>query len=206
MAAPGPLVAHGIRRRLNDRVLFDDLSFTLEPGRILGVVGPSGCGKTTLLRALAWLDPLDAGTVTLAGRDPRQWGVPAYRGRVTYVPQAPVVYLGTPADHVDEVKTYRGRRGAWTDPRGIASGWGLPIDSWDRRWDELSGGERQRAALAIALAGDPDVLLLDEPTSALDEAATAAVEDDLRGRSCVWVSHDPARLARLADRVIEPAP
>jgi len=201
-----PFEARGLTRRLGDRTLFEGFSFRLEPGRILGVTGPSGCGKSTLLRSLAWLDPLDAGTVTLGGKDPRGWGIAAYRARVVYVPQTPVVFLGTPADSAIEAASFGGRAGRpGSDPRAIAAAWGLPDAAWDQRWDELSGGERQRAALALALAAEPDVLLLDEPTSALDEASASAVEASLAGRSCVWVSHDPARLERMTDHVRVPA-
>ena len=156
-----------------------------------------------MLRGLAWLDPV-AGDVTLGGRAPREWGVPEYRSRVVLVPQAPVIFPCTPAETAAETAGFAGRRGRDPgEPREIAARWGVGTELWDRRWEALSGGERQRIALALAVAADPDVLLLDEPTSALDEAATAAVESDLSGRACVWVSHDPAQLGRVASRVLE---
>ena len=74
--------AQALRRVIDDRVLFSDLSFTLAPGEVLALRGPSGSGKSTLLRCLAWLDVPDGGAPLLGGRPPGDWGPPAWRGRV----------------------------------------------------------------------------------------------------------------------------
>ena len=188
--------------RIGGRVLFEDVSFTLGSGDVLGVSGPSGSGKTRLLRALCGLDAPFAGTVTLDGADLASLGPSTWRRRVLYVPQTPPVFPGTPADLQAEVAGW-GEASSGPDPHALAVEWGLPDAAWTERWSTLSGGERQRAALAIALGRGPDVLLLDEPTSALDPAAAAAVERSLTGRTAVWVSHDPRQLDRVAGARLE---
>lgn len=192
-------VVRGLRRTVGERALFDELDFTLGPGEILAVRGPSGAGKTTLLRLLAWLDPIEAGEILLAGRSPGDYGAPAWRARVAYVAQRPPLFDGSPAE---TLAWSRGLKAAAPggDPVALAERWGLPAAAWGAPWSRLSGGEVQRAALALALARDPEVLLLDEPTSALDPGAAAAVEAALRGRRAVLVTHDRALAERLATR------
>lgn len=190
--------------RIGDRVLFDSVSFALEPGESLAVCGRSGVGKTLLLRALAWLDPICCGRVTLGGRRPEAWGAPGWRVRVTYVAQRPAVMPGTPAEHAAEITRLAAQRGREVaNPVAIAERWGLPADAWKRAWSRLSGGEQSRAALAIAVAHNPDVLLLDEPTAAVDDASSACIERDLRGRTVVWVTHDSRQASRVASQVLE---
>jgi ATPase subunit of ABC transporter with duplicated ATPase domains len=91
------------------------------------------------------------------------------------------------------------------DPAVLAAEWGLAESYFDQSWSTLSGGESQRASLAIALALEPDVLLLDESTSSLDEQATLQVEDTLSrlGIPVVMVSHDSAQIVRFCNRRIE---
>jgi ABC-type iron transport system FetAB ATPase subunit len=193
------LVVTGLRQRIGERVLFDGLHFTLPPGEILAVQGASGSGKSCLLRILAWLDPPDHGTITLGGRSPVQWGVPRWRRQVAWLAQTPPRYPGTP----EETWKFAGTLGdEGGDPVRLAAGWGLPEAMWQQPWARLSGGEAQRAALAIALARRPAVLLLDEPTSALDADAAAAVEADLKGQRAVLVTHDDAQAARLAQKTL----
>lgn len=196
------LQGRGLRRVIEDRVLFDNIDISLHEGETLLVTGPSGCGKSTLLRALAGLDVLAAGTLTLQGRPFARWGPTAWRAAVCLVPQQPPDSALTPAEtnaRIQQLLIHRGN--THVDPRPIAVEWGLAADRWMVPWSRLSGGERQRAALALALARHPTVLLLDEPTAALDATTAAAVERSLRGRSCVWVTHDAEQTKRVADRV-----
>lgn len=189
--------AEGLARRIGERTLFRDVDLRLEPGETVVVRGPSGSGKSELLRTLAWLREPDAGTLRLDGRTPAQWGAPAWRARVSYVPQSPPAVLRTPAQAAERVASLAERPEAPDDPRALAAEWGLADGTWDQPWSELSGGERQRAWLAIVLARKPAVLLLDEPTSALDAEAAGAVEASLGPRTKVWVTHDAEQAARL---------
>ncbi len=198
MAEAAPrLVARGLRRSVGGRAVLAGLDLAVPRGGTLVVRGPSGAGKTVLLRALAWLDPLDGGEVRLDGRTPREWGVPAWRARVAWLPQQPATPEGSPADLARRLAGLRAVRHA-RDPLDLARRLGLDAARWRRRWQELSGGERQRAHLALLLAAEPAVLLLDEPTGALDAEATAAVESLTAGTTRVWVTHDAGQAERLA--------
>ncbi|NJP47861.1 ABC transporter ATP-binding protein [Actinacidiphila epipremni] len=165
---PGPAVeAAGLRVVRGGRTVLDDLAFTLPRGRITGLLGPSGCGKSTLMRALAGSQAHVTGTLTVLGRPA---GHRDLRPRVGYVTQAPSVYgdltarqnldyyaavLGIPrhdrAGHVDHVLHD-------VDLTSHA----------DALAGNLSGGQRGRVSLAVALLGEPELLVLDEPTVGLD--------------------------------------
>jgi len=192
--------AEGLGRAVGDRVLFHGLSFELAQGETLAVLAPSGSGKTLLLRLLAGLDPLPAGSVRLDGRPQEEWPMPAWRSRVVYCPQTPPSLPGSPADFAAEMAGWAARKERPPGDAGaLAREWGV-AGVWDEPWRKLSGGEAQRAALAIAVASRPDVLLLDEPTSALDEAARDQVEERLAGTTSLWVTHDEAQAERVSGR------
>jgi putative ABC transport system ATP-binding protein len=195
--------ADGLARSVGERCLFADLGFRLSPGEHLAVVGPSGSGKTLLLRGLAWLDPLDAGSVQLDGRPPKAWGIPRWRAEACYVAQHPPRLQGTPLAYAERVTRFHSQRlRQGLNPLELAETWGLPRARWDAPWARLSGGEQQRILLAIAVSRGPSVLLLDEPTSALDAEATARVEASLAPHTLVWVTHDRDQAARVADRIL----
>lgn len=201
------LEALDLARTVEGRVLFSGLCLAVAAGETVVVRGPSGTGKTLLLRALAWLDPLEGGTLRLDGRTPTEWGIPEWRARVSYVSQFPATFPGTPRALLDQVVALTHQRGRVSDdPVALAARWALPEATWDRAWAKLSGGERQRISLAVALSRRPDVLLLDEPTSAVDTEATLAIEAALRGRTALWVTHDDAQAERLGGRSLEIGP
>jgi ABC-type iron transport system FetAB ATPase subunit len=197
------LEGRGLGRTVEGRRLFSDLDLRVGPGEAVRISGPSGSGKTLLLRGLSWLGPLDAGTVTLDGRAPDAWGVPAWRSQVAYVAQKAPSLPGTPTEHLARVTALATQcRREGDDPVRCAEGWGLPASAWERPWTELSGGEQQRAYLAIVLSRRPAVLLLDEPTSALDPETVLAVERDLATFATVWVTHEAAQAERVGAREV----
>ena len=187
-----------------------------EPGTVIAVLGPNGAGKTTLLRVLAGLQPIDRGSVHLAGRLVDNGRAPA--GRRVFVPAreraAGVVfqdYLLFPHMSVLANVAFGPRARRLQSPEALAQNalTSLGIgDLADRKPGTLSGGQAQRVAVARALAIEPKVLLLDEPLAALD----AQVRDTVRGElastlqhfagATVLVTHDPLDAFALADQIV----
>jgi ABC-type multidrug transport system ATPase subunit len=199
--------ARGLGHRISDRALFDGLDLELHPGQAVALLGPSGVGKSTVLRLLAGLEPVQQGVVQLDGASPDEMGWTTWRTRVALVGAAPENWDGTASElwrDVAGLSVHRGR--TLRDPIAIAEPLGLDPAHWQQPWAELSTGERQRVVLAVALALNPDVLLLDEPTGTLDAAARDAVAALLRDwlagapRSALVVSHDAAFVSAVASR------
>lgn len=143
-----------------NKLVIDDLSFSLDNGEVVGLLGPSGCGKTTLMRALVGVQKGVTGTVTVLGEQP---GSPANRRRVGYVTQAPAVYGDlTVSENLHYFASIEK-----ADPGPVLEQVGLTAQR-DQLVRDLSGGQRARVSLATALLGSPELLVLDEPTVGLD--------------------------------------
>lgn len=160
------LVKHYGRNRV-----LDGLDLAVTPG-VTGLLGPNGAGKTTLLRCLATTLAPDSGTVDVLGLDPGdRLQRTALRRRLGYLPQDPGHYPHFTAfdlvDYVAILKEITDRRERHHEVRRVLAEVGLS-DQAKVRARKLSGGMRQRLALAQALLGEPDVLILDEPTVGLD--------------------------------------
>ncbi|MBW3614356.1 MAG: metal ABC transporter ATP-binding protein [Actinobacteria bacterium] len=190
-----------------------EVSLSVHEGEFVAVVGPNGSGKTTLLRlSLGLLQP-DRGAVRLFGvatRSFRDWW------RLGYVPQRAVASSALPLSVEEVVRTGLAgrerarRRGKATTERleHVMDLMGLTAVR-RQRVSEVSGGQQQRALIARALVTAPRLLVLDEPTTGVDAAARAVLRESLEhllrveGVGVVYVSHDPAAFAGLADRVLE---
>jgi ABC-type glutathione transport system ATPase component len=215
----------GLRRTVGERLArteaqvhraVDDVSFTLQPGEILGLAGGSGSGKTTLARCLIRLVEPDAGSVHLCGDDMLAADGAELRNlrrRMQMVFQDPYASLNprmTVGQALHEAGRVHGRPGSEDRERFVAELLGrvhLSERFADRRPKELSGGQRQRVAVARALAVDPEVLIADEAVSALDVSVQAQLlrlfvdlRDEL-GVAIVFVAHQLAVIAEVADRV-----
>jgi putative ABC transport system ATP-binding protein len=193
--------------------LIEGVSLTLDFGERLGVIGPSGAGKTVLLRALAMLDPIDAGEVRWQGTAVGADGVPRYRSRVVYLHQRPALADGSVLENlrlpfalaVHRDKAYNSQRAV-----ELIEVVGRDASFLQKASRDLSGGEAQIVALVRALQFDPAVLLLDEPTASLDPATAHSVEiflnrwlrESTEQRALVWVSHDHDQTLRMTDRRI----
>lgn len=206
------LEAHGLSFRVEARTLWQGFDLTLNAGERLGITGPSGSGKTLLLRTLAGLEPLQAGTLLLDGRALPHWSMPAFRARVVYVPQRPAWREGTVEAALRMPFAFAVRRGrAFPDDRAreLLRAMGRDEEFLRQRTERLSGGEAQIVAMVRALMVDPSVLLLDEPTASLDSATARAIETlvthwvtESPDRAYVWTSHDRAQLERIVDRLL----
>ncbi len=188
-------------RGLVRKPVISDFDLTLDAGELVVLVGPSGSGKTLLLRALADLDPVDAGQrifdgVACEDTDPQTW-----RRRVRYVHQRAPRLAATVYESLERVRS--------AVPAGTFAAHGADVPAGldvGQRTADLSGGEAQKLALFIALRTGARVLLLDEPTSALDAASSAEAERAVRdyvdaGNAALWVSHDEQLAERFGARV-----
>ena len=149
--------------RRGGREVLRDLTLTIPAGLVTGLLGPSGCGKSTLMRALVGVQRLTSGTVTVLGEEA---GSAPLRDRVGYVTQAASVYDDlTVAENLAFFARVLGV-GREAVERSIDA---VDLRSHaDHVVGRLSGGQRSRASLAVALLGEPDLLVLDEPTVGLD--------------------------------------
>jgi oligopeptide/dipeptide ABC transporter ATP-binding protein len=194
------------------------VNFTLETAERVGLVGESGCGKSTTILALLGLLPPSAevsGEVLLRGTDIMVQGETSVRSarwtEIAMVFQGamnafnPVRRIGSQIVEVLRVRAGLSQRDAGLRAFELLEMVGIPRDRADRYPHEFSGGMRQRAAIALALACEPKILLADEPTTALDVMVQAQVVDLLRklceekGLALLLVSHDLPLVAQVCN-------
>lgn len=176
--------------------LIGPVSLSIAAGECVAALGASGSGKSLLLRAIADLDP-HGGEVSLKGRSCSEMPANEWRRLVALVPAE----SGWWSDYVAEHFT------SAPDPAGLLEAVGL-TDAFGWEISRLSTGERHRLAIARALQGHPQTLLLDEPTASLDADATQYIEHLLsqqlkRGVAVLLVTHDHGQARRLAARSYE---
>ncbi|MDX6583120.1 MAG: energy-dependent translational throttle protein EttA [Solirubrobacterales bacterium] len=187
--------AEGVRKGFGDRLLIEDLSFSLPPAGIVGVIGPNGAGKTTLFRMIVGDEQTDAGTLELGE-------------------SVELAYVDQSRDALDPSKT------VWEEisdgyeqikvgdrqvsSRAYTSGFNFKGSDQQRSVGTLSGGERNRVHLAKLLRSGGNLLLLDEPTNDLDVDTLRALEEALLAFAgcAVVISHDRWFLDRIATHVL----
>jgi len=189
-------------KRYGTRTVLDGVSLAVHPGEIVALLGPNGAGKTTAVEILEGYRDADGGSARVLGVDPRVGG-PALRARVGLMLQGGGLDPRSTAAGV--LRLYARFHAGGRDPDELMEAVGLEAVA-GTRVRRLSGGERQRLALALALVGEPEVLLLDEPTAGMDPDArrsTRALIAGLRagGRAILLTTHDLGDVERLADRV-----
>ena len=187
----------------------DGVSFDLRPG-VTGLLGPNGAGKTTLLRVLATVSAPDAGSVLALGLDPRRADARLdLRGRLGYLPQEPGFHARFTAfefvDYVAILKELHQRHARHEEVRRVLDLVGLG-DVRRKRIKALSGGMRRRVALAQALLGDPDLLVLDEPTAGLDPEQRLRFRELVgqlgEGRTVLLSTHQTEDVVALCHQVL----
>ena len=208
------LRAEGVTLGYDQTPIIDSLDLEVIPGAFTVIVGANASGKSTLLKGLSRLLKPDDGQVTLGGRN-----IAALPGKkvatvVGLLPQQPVAPDGiTVADLVGRGRyPHQGWFRQWssTDDEIVAAAMAATNthELAARRLEDLSGGQRQRVWIAMALAQDPEILLLDEPTTFLDVTHQIEVLDLLlernreRGTTVVMVLHDLNLAARYADHLV----
>jgi spermidine/putrescine ABC transporter ATP-binding subunit len=201
------LVAKGLHKHYGSVTALAGIDLTVEKGEFVTLLGPSGSGKTTVLMAIAGFARLDAGTITLAGRDitrvepeDRDFGF-VFQG-----------YALFPHMTVTENVAFSLKVRKW-EPARIAARVAEMLslvgltELARRKPRELSGGQQQRVAIARALASGPKILLLDEPLSALDRTLRETMQRELKrlhretGVTFIYVTHDQEEAIAMSDRI-----
>ncbi len=204
----------GLVTRFGDTTIHDGLNLEVRRGEILGVVGGSGAGKTVLLHEMMLLQEPTEGHIEILGFDAGTLDsdkLRLLRQRMGVLFQHGALFTGlTVRENVSLVIREHAHlhRDVCEDLAGIKIALaGLPESAADKYPEALSGGMIKRAALARALALDPELLFLDEPTSGLDPLSTSEFDAlivelrDLLGLTVIMVTHDPESLRRSTDRV-----
>ena len=202
------IAVRGLRKLYGNKVAVDGIDFEVHRGEIVGLLGPNGAGKTTTLEILSALRPATSGSVLVAGADPAK-DPGAVRSRLGAVLQAAAL---DPVMTALEVLTLQGRlrglrSGEARERASVALEQAGLADCGADRIGTLSGGQRRRVDLAVAVAGNPDVLLLDEPTAGLDPVSRLALWDHLRtlaarGTAILLSTQDLNEAERLAGRLV----
>jgi nitrous oxidase accessory protein len=191
-----------LTKRYSDKLAIHNVSFTVPPGQSIALWGPNGAGKTTILRCLLGQTRYD-GRITIAGLSPASDGK-EIRALIGYVPQEPLTFDLTVSELCALIAGLRGVPRSQIVPHlerfGLADTLSQPVTT-------LSGGMKQKLALALALFGDPPILLLDEPTANLDSKSHGELLGLLlslkrQGRNLVFTSHRWAEVKALADQVV----
>jgi ABC-2 type transport system ATP-binding protein len=193
----------GLRKSYAGRTVLDGVDLVVRPGEVVALLGPNGAGKTTTVEIVEGYREADAGSARVLGEDPQRGGA-SLRARVGLMLQGGAG-LEPRATVRDLVGLFAAFHGAPRDPDNLIEEVGLAAVA-TTRVRRLSGGERQRLSLALALVGDPEVLLLDEPTAGMDPAArrdTRALIASLgcEGRTILLTTHDLGDVEALAGRV-----
>lgn len=193
------------RMVFGDRVVIDDLSFSVEPRETFGLLGSNGSGKTTTLRALLGMLPPTGGRLSIDGETFR----PGAGARVGYLPEERGLYR---KDTVLDVMTYFGEiKGLGrTEARSWSQSYLERVGLADRarmRLEKLSGGQQQKVQLGVAIMGDPGLLILDEPAKGLDPVNRQLLMDLIAerktaGATVILVTHNMDEVERLCDRAL----
>jgi ABC-2 type transport system ATP-binding protein len=193
----------GLVVRYGDTVAVDDVSFTAEAGQVTALLGPNGAGKTSTIEVLEGFRRATAGRTRVVNLDP----IVDHRAlvrRIGVMLQGGGVYPGLRVAEAAELFcAYYGDR---VQPHSLIERLGLTALT-RRTYRQLSGGEQQRLSLALALAGDPEVLFLDEPTASVDVAGRQLVRSLIRelvtdGRTVLLTTHELDEAERIADHVV----
>jgi len=187
--------AHNVAKAFGDKLLFDDLNFSLPPNGIVGVIGPNGAGKTTLFRLIMGLEKVDKGTFEIGETV-----------KIAYVDQQhkdidPEKSVYQVVSGGNEIIRMGGRD---INARAYLGRFNFTGADQEKKCGVLSGGERNRLQLAMALKEEGNVLLLDEPTNDIDVNTLRALEeglDDFAGCAVV-VSHDRWFLDRICTHIL----
>jgi ABC-type multidrug transport system fused ATPase/permease subunit len=194
-----------------DSPVLKDVSFSIEPGQMVGIVGPTGSGKSTVVSLIPRFYDPNKGTVTIDGRDVRDYKINSLRGQIGYVLQDTVLFRGTILENIafgrpkatrDEIVQAATLANADEFIARMPKGYDTMVGE---RGSTLSGGQRQRLGIARVMVRNSPILLLDEPTAALDSESEKlvieALERLMKGRTVITIAHRLSTI-RDADKIV----
>jgi len=199
---PAVIEVRNLHKSYGTTVAVDDVSFAVEEGEIFGILGPNGAGKTTTVECVEGLRTPDGGGISVLGLDPR-------RDRAELTQQLGVQLQDSELPErlrvAEALRLYSSFYRQPADWRALLETLGLTGKA-GTRFGKLSGGQKQRLSIALALVGQPEVVVLDELTTGLDPQArrdTWAIVEDMRARGAtvLLVTHFMEEAERLCDRV-----
>lgn len=198
-----PIVTHGLTRCYGGRAVVNALDLQIPRGCVYGLLGRNGAGKSTIIKMLTGMIRPDFGTAELFGEDVETLS-PSGRRRVAYIAEGHPLYGGMTIDKVE--KFQRAFYPAWNSElfAQIIDHFRLPRNKWLMR---LSNGQRAQVSLALAVAPDPELLILDDPTLGLDTVVRRDFLESMiqiiqrEGRTILFSSHILGDVERVADRI-----
>lgn len=188
------LTINNMTKVYGDKIIFDNVDFSVNDGEKIGIIGINGTGKSTLLKIIAGIEKADTGDV-----------IKGNKVYITYLPQNPEFENGTTIyDYV--IKANSTEENKWQiegEAKNILNK--LGFDNYDIVIDYLSGGQKKRVALAAALLSKSEIIVLDEPTNHIDNDMACFLEDYLKKYkgSFVMVTHDRYFLDRVVNKIVE---
>ncbi len=183
------IVVNGYGKTYQDVTAVSGLSFTVEPGQVLGLVGPNGAGKTTTIRAITGIIPPTEGTLTICGHDIVADPINA-KQRLAYIPDDPQLFdLLTVYEHLMFSARVYGLSSQELEERGnrLLARFEL-LDKRDTPASDLSRGMRQKVAISCAYLHEPKAILFDEPLTGLDPQAIRNLKNSIRERATAGAS------------------
>ncbi|MBA2873272.1 adenosylcobinamide amidohydrolase [Thermaerobacillus caldiproteolyticus] len=209
------LEVNNVSYRYHDKMVLQDVTFTVQKGELFGILGPNGSGKTTLLKLLSKELSLQTGMIFLNGKPLVSFSQKELARLVAVLPQSVDTTFGYTVKETVELGRYAHQGSLfpkWTEGDEQAVIKAIEqvelLDKMEEGIDQLSGGERQRAYLARALAQEPDILLLDEPTNHMDIAQQMKLLDRLskwtkeKRLTVIAIFHDMNLASLYCDRIL----
>ncbi|MGN0562361.1 MAG: ABC transporter ATP-binding protein, partial [Candidatus Fimenecus sp.] len=191
--------------------VLSDISFTIARGQTVGIIGGTGAGKSALINLIWRLYDADSGTVSVFGKDVKEYTYRALRNTVHIVPQGGALFKGTVRDNLlcgktdvskEEIANALRVSQASEFVRQLPDGLDAPVEEGGKNF---SGGQRQRLTIARALVGNPEILIFDDASSALDFATDLklrrALQETYKDKTVIWVSQRVSSV-KSADKIL----
>lgn len=200
------LHVHNVTKKFGKKTILQDVSFTVKPGQIIGLVGENGAGKSTLLNVLASIQPPTSGEVVMEEKLYNRKNIKKLRQKIGYVPQDIAIWEEfTVAENMHFFEKLSPIKRDHTALKQLCED--VHLNRWHDRVSTLSGGMKRKLNIAISLIHEPTYLFLDEPTVGIDLKSKVEISHFLkslakeRGMAIVYISHDMDEIIQLCDEI-----